>query len=93
MMSSMARLVTVDEKGRIVLPDDVRKEAGIKPKSKLLVEAHGEGVLELRDYDLLLEEVHKVAAKKLSGWREDEHTKEKLLMRLVRDSRNAKTKR
>jgi len=42
-------------------------------------------VIELKDCDLLGREVRKVAAKKLAGWKEQEHKEEKLLMRLSRD--------
>lgn len=89
----MGQSVTIDEKGRILLPSDARRKAGIRPKAKLLVEVRGAGVIELKDYDLLTQEVRKVAAKKLTGWKEDEHKEEKLLMRLskARDSKKIAT--
>jgi bifunctional DNA-binding transcriptional regulator/antitoxin component of YhaV-PrlF toxin-antitoxin module len=83
-MSGMAQSVTLDERGRVLLPSDARRKAGIKPKAKLLVEVRGAGVIELKDYDALSRQVRKVAAKKLSGWREEEHREDKLLMRLSR---------
>jgi bifunctional DNA-binding transcriptional regulator/antitoxin component of YhaV-PrlF toxin-antitoxin module len=82
-MSGMAQSVTLDERGRL-LPSDARRKAGIKPKAKLLVEVRGAGVIELKDYDSLSRQVRKVAAKKLSGWREEEHRESKLLMGLSR---------
>jgi AbrB family looped-hinge helix DNA binding protein len=85
----MARYVTLDEKGRIVLPSDTRRRAGLKPGSKLLVEVRGAGITELRDYNTLSSEVQRVAAKKLTGWREEEHREEKLLTKLSKDSENA----
>lgn len=85
----MAQTVTIDERGRIVLPNDARRKAGIKPKAKLLVEVRGAGIIELKDYDLLTREVNKIATKKLTGWKEEEHKEEKTLMRLSKDSRNA----
>jgi bifunctional DNA-binding transcriptional regulator/antitoxin component of YhaV-PrlF toxin-antitoxin module len=88
----MAQSVTLDEKGRVLLPHETRRRAGIKPRAKLLVEVRGAGVIELKDYDLLTRQVQKVAAKKLACWREEEHKEEKLLMKLSRkDTRIANT--
>ena len=78
----MAHSVSIDKKGRLVLPKESRRRAGISPKSKLIVEVKGPGIIQLRDYDTLLHEVQKVASKKLTGWKEEEHKEEKLLARL-----------
>ena len=85
----MAQSVTLDEKGRIILPREARRKAGIKPRSKLLVEVRGAGIIQLRDFNTLSTKVLKVAEKKLTGWREDEHMEEKLLVRLSKDTQNA----
>lgn len=85
----MAQSVTLDEKGRIILPSDARRRAGIKPKSKLLVEVRGTGIIELRDYNALSDKVRTVATKKLAGWKEEEHREDKLLARLSKVSQNA----
>lgn len=87
----MAQSVTVDEKGRIVLPNDARRKAGIGPKSKLLVEVRGAGIIELRDYNMLSQDVQRIAAKKLADWREEDHREEKLLLKLSKASQNATT--
>ena len=84
-----AESVTIDEKGRLVLPKDARLRAGIKPRSKLLVEVTGPGVIELRDYDTLLKAVQKVAVRKLAGWKEKEHKEDKLFFKLLEESDNA----
>jgi AbrB family looped-hinge helix DNA binding protein len=76
------RTATVDEKGRVLLPSDARRKAGIGPRAKLLVEVLGTGIIELKDYNHLTREVQKVAAKKLGGWKEQEHKEDKLLVRL-----------
>jgi len=78
----MTYSVTIDKKGRLVLPKDTRLKAGIKPRARLIVEVRGPGVIELRDYDTLLQEVQNVASKKLTGWKEEDHKEEKLLARL-----------
>ena len=88
----MAQTATIDEKGRILLPHDARRKAGIGPRAKLLVEVRGRGIIELKDYERLTREVEKVAAKKLTGWKEEEHKEENLLTRLSRkDSRKLAT--
>lgn len=85
----MTESVTIDEKWRLVLPKEVRRRAGIKPKSKLLVEVKGPGIIELRDSEVLFRRVQQIAARKLTGWREDEHREEKLLFRLAEESSDA----
>lgn len=82
----MAQTVTIDEKGRVVLPREARIKAHIETNSKLLVEVRGYGIIELRDYNLLSTNVHKVAAKKLARWREEDHKEDKLMLRLSRTS-------
>ena len=78
----MAHSVTIDKKGRLVLPKESRRRAGLSQNSRLIVEVKGPGIIQLRDYDTLLKEVQKVASKKLTGWKEEEHKEEKLLGRL-----------
>jgi len=74
----MTETITIDEKGRMVLPKRVREKAGIKLGSRLIVDVRGPGVVEIRDAAILIERVHRVAAKKLTGWREEEHKEDKL---------------
>jgi AbrB family looped-hinge helix DNA binding protein len=83
-VSGMAQTATIDEKGRVLLPSEARRKAGFGPKSKLLVEVRGSGIIELKDFDRLTREVQKVASKKLAGWKEEEHKEEKLMMKLSR---------
>lgn len=69
----MSDTVSIDEKGRLVLPKKIREEAGIVPKSILLVRVSGAGRIELSNSDLLTQEARRIGKKKLSGWSEDEH--------------------
>lgn len=78
----MSETITLDEKGRLVLPKRVRERAGIKLGSTLLADVRGPGVVELRDSAVLLEKVQRVAAKKLSGWREEDHKEDRLAFEL-----------
>ncbi|MHB1867971.1 MAG: AbrB/MazE/SpoVT family DNA-binding domain-containing protein [Nitrososphaerales archaeon] len=82
-------VATIDEKGRLVLPRDSRRKAGIKSRSKLLVEVRGPGIIELRDFEHLSKRVQTVAAKKLTGWKEEEHKEELLLSKLSKESKYA----
>ena len=69
----MSETASVDEKGRLVLPKKIREEAGIVPRSTLLVRISGAGRIELSNPDVLTQEAQRIGKKKLSGWREDEH--------------------
>jgi AbrB family looped-hinge helix DNA binding protein len=49
-MSHMERQVVVGDRGRVVLPSEIRLELGLKPGSKLLLSAEKDGSLRLRPY-------------------------------------------
>ena len=75
----MIEPVKIDEKGRMVLPKRIRVKAGIRSGSTLLVEVKGQGIVELRDSTALLDKLQRVAVKKLTGWKEEEHKADRLL--------------
>lgn len=85
----MSESVTIDEKGRLVIPRDARRRAGLKAGSRLLVDVRGPGIIELRDYETLSRAVKKIAAEKLSGWREEAHKEDKLLLKLQGEEKDA----
>ncbi len=72
-MSLMSETVSIDEKGRLVLPKKVRQEAHISTRSKLVVRASGVGRVELSDPKVLTAQAQVIGAKKLSGWKEEDH--------------------
>jgi len=69
----MSEVVSMDEKGRLVLPKKVRAEARIEVQSKLVVRAVGIGRVELLAPEILLSKAQKIGAKKLAGWKEENH--------------------
>ena len=69
----MTEIVSLDEKGRLVLPKKVRAEAHINVKSKLVARAAGVGRVELFDPDVLASRAQKIGMKKLAGWKEESH--------------------
>lgn len=75
----MSELVSIDQKGRLVLPKRIRTRAGIRSGTSLVAEVKGDGVVELRDSGALLNEVQRVAARKLTGWKEEEHREDRML--------------
>ena len=77
----MIEPVKIDKKGRMVLPKRIRAKAGIRSGSTLLVEVTGQGIVELRDSTALLDRVQRVAVKKLTGWKEEEHREDRLLLK------------
>ena len=77
-------MVTVDEKGRVVLPKELRERLSIRPRDKVVVRLREDGIVELYKFDELKAYVEEVADRKLSTWREEDHEATRLLERLVR---------
>ncbi len=44
-MTEEPEITTVSEKGQVVIPQDLRKQLGIKPKTKLLVFGRGDTII------------------------------------------------
>ncbi len=74
----MSELVSIDEKGRLVLPKRIRAKAGIRPGTSLVAEVKRNGVVELRDSSALLNQVQQVAVRKLTRWKEGEHREDRM---------------
>ncbi|MBS7633701.1 AbrB/MazE/SpoVT family DNA-binding domain-containing protein [Candidatus Bathyarchaeota archaeon] len=70
----------MSEKGQVVIPQSIRKELGIKPKTKFLVYGRGDTVimkkLELPDLNKEWEEIFKLMDKKELKLSDDEVQKE-----------------
>ncbi len=69
----MKETVSVDNKGRLVLPKSVRLQAGIDVNRELVVRATGIGRVELLDPNVLMARAQQIGSKKLAGWKEIEH--------------------
>ncbi|MGB9914725.1 MAG: AbrB/MazE/SpoVT family DNA-binding domain-containing protein [Candidatus Bathyarchaeales archaeon] len=67
-MTAEPEITTISEKGQVVIPQSIRKELGIKPKTKFLVYGRGDTVimkkLELPDLRKEWEEIFKQMDKK-----------------------------
>jgi AbrB family looped-hinge helix DNA binding protein len=79
-MSEEPQVTTISEKGQIVIPQSIRKELGIKPRTKFLVFGKGDIVimkkLELPDMKKEWSEIFKVMDKKNLMLSESEIQKE-----------------
>lgn len=79
-MSEEPQVTTISEKGQIVIPQSIRKELGIKPKTKFLVYGKGDTVimkkLELPDMKKEWNEIFKVMDNKNLKLSESEIQKE-----------------
>lgn len=84
----MSVTVTIDEKGRLILPKKVREKAGIKANTRLVAEVKGEGRIELFDPDLLMRRAQEVGSRKLAGWREEDHEAAEILSRLMKERKH-----
>lgn len=49
-MAHITREIVVGDRGRVVLPADIRSALGLKPGSRMLLDAEDGGVLRLRPY-------------------------------------------
>ncbi|MEJ5327928.1 MAG: AbrB/MazE/SpoVT family DNA-binding domain-containing protein [Candidatus Bathyarchaeia archaeon] len=67
-MTAEPEVTTVSEKGQVVIPQSIRKELGIKPKTKFLVYGRGDTVimkkLELPDLKKEWDDIFKQMDKK-----------------------------
>jgi AbrB family looped-hinge helix DNA binding protein len=79
-MSEEPQVTTISEKGQIVIPQSIRKELGIKPKTKFLVYGKGDTVimkkLDLPDMKKEWNEIFKTMDKKNLKLSESEIQKE-----------------
>jgi AbrB family looped-hinge helix DNA binding protein len=67
-MSEEPEVTTISEKGQVVIPQSIRRELGIKPKTKFLVYGRGDTVimkkLDLPDLKKEWEDIFKMMDKK-----------------------------
>jgi AbrB family looped-hinge helix DNA binding protein len=67
-MTEKPEITTISEKGQVVIPQSIRKELGIKPKTKFLVYGRGDIVimkkLELPDLKKEWDDIFKMMDKK-----------------------------
>ena len=67
-MAEELEVTTMSEKGQVVIPQSIRKELGIKPKTKFLIYGRGDTVimkkLELPDLRKEWEDIFKLMEKK-----------------------------
>lgn len=79
-MSEEPQVTTISEKGQIVIPHSIRKELGIKPKTKFLVYGKGDTVimkkLELPDMKKEWNEIFEAMDKKNLKFSESKIQKE-----------------
>ena len=82
----MVEMVTVDDRGRVFLPRKIRKQAQMGTNVKLVAYVSGPGKVELSDPVVLLAKAQEIGAKKLAGWKEEEHDATASMMRTQKDS-------
>lgn len=79
-MTEELEVTTMSEKGQVVIPQSIRKELGIKPKTKFLVYGRGDTVimkkLELPDLKKEWEALFKLLDKKQLNFSDKEVQKE-----------------
>ncbi len=79
----MEYVVTLDERGRIVLPVEVRQRLGIKGRRKVLLRVREDNVVELIILNKLYDDVIKVFEDKFKNWKEEDHEASKLLSEII----------
>ena len=82
-MGSVNYVVTVDDRGRILLPADVRRKLGLRKGSKLILRVAEDGRLEVVPLERELERVAEVFRRKFAGWREENREATAALLEMV----------
>jgi AbrB family looped-hinge helix DNA binding protein len=85
-MGRMSYVVVVDDRGRILLPVDVRKRLGLKRGSKLVLRILEDERLEAVPLEKELEKVADAFKRKFAGWREEDHEATATLLKMVKGS-------
>lgn len=70
----------MDRKGRAALKKEILDRAGIRTPCTMLASVKADGVIELKRIDENLSRATAIGAKKLKGWREENHAGEKVLL-------------
>jgi AbrB family looped-hinge helix DNA binding protein len=86
MWESMSYVVTIDDRGRILLPADVRRKLGLRKGSKLILRVAEGGRLEAVPLERELERVAEVFRRRFAGWREEDHEATAVLFGVVGES-------
>lgn len=81
------KTVEIDEKGRVVIPKDVRVKSGISTPGQLLVTVEGSGKIGLQSIETNLRKAQEIGRRKLSSWREERHDEDRLALRLTREGK------
>ena len=85
-MGEMSYVVVVDDRGRILLPADVRKRLRLKRGSKLVLRVLEDDRLEAVPLEKELEKVADAFRRKFAGWREEDHEATAALLKMVSGS-------
>ena len=80
----MEYMVSIDERGRVLIPGEVRRRVGLRGRSRVLIRVREDGVIELVPLERLFGEVSKIFEEKFQGWREEEHEASRILEDLVK---------
>ena len=81
------KTVEIDEKGRVVIPKDVRVQSGISTPGRLILTVEGSGKIGLQSIETNLRKAQEIARRKLSSWREEKHDEDRLALRLTREGK------
>jgi len=79
----MDQVLSVDEKGRLVIPKKIREAAGLEAPGQLLLVMLRRGRIELVRVDPEMKSAKEIAKMKFKGWREEDHEAERLASRLA----------
>ena len=79
----MEKVVFIDNRGRLVIPREIRRFMGIEKGCKVIVRVRNEDVIEVVILDKLRNKLAKIFNDKFRGWREEDHEASKFLSKLV----------
>jgi len=79
----MEIVTKIDNRGRILIPRNIRKKMGIKGEMKVLLRLKENNVIEVVPIDKLYAEVAEIFSSKFKGWKEEEHEASNIIKSLV----------
>jgi len=78
----MSYVVKIDDRGRILLPLEVRRKLKLKKGSRLILRVTEKGYLEAFPMEEELKSIAEIFRRKFAGWKEEDHEASILLLKM-----------
>jgi len=78
----MSYVVKIDDRGRILLPLEVRRKLKLRKGSRLILRVTEKGYLEAFPVEEELKNIAEIFRRKFAGWKEENHEASILLLKM-----------